>query len=687
MVRMVAVLGMLAAGCATAPAATYVVDQAEGDDAAAGSEAAPWQTVGKGVEALKAGDTLMIKAGVYREFVLVKAMGTAAAPIVIKAAPGERVGLSGAERVTQWEPCTKEQAGGNENFGKIFMTDIAWSSQELSRSPLALFEDGKEQMLARSPNEGWWPTVKADATTIADPVHLKKGDWTGATVFFFRYKGVTQALQAVKSFDPETGTLTLVAPLWEGTTTPYTPGSDRYRLQNKVTLIDQPGEWSYESKGEQGTRIYYWPHAAKVADALIELPRRRQVLNLGSTAYCTVEGLEISHAIRPGRTGDATIGNDISKTVAGAGQSITIKGCTIHHNGRFGFQGRGYKDLKILGNLVYRNEYGVSIGGQSGTLIEGNEIAENLVDGLIIAGNSHDILVRRNYIHHHCLFGHPDNIQLHTGAKNITFEDNFVLGSGQTAMMEACDGITFRNNVFAGSAANMMIMGHGNATRGRWERNTFALWTMSLFSLTAQDYELKDNIMVNNGGAVFYGIPAKGTFKSDHNLWYIAPGIGTRLGGMAGADMGPSVKFSSLDDIRTKSGQETTSEMKDPQFKNAPLYCVVLDSKRIGDCTREKLIVPGGGTARFAKGDVVEVHFDGVARRVTAIDGGTLTIDPPLNEIPDRPLFVSNWKDKTDFVLDFTSPFNDQFGSRINVPAYQRGDFDGDGKRDLPLWW
>jgi hypothetical protein len=680
MLRLVAVLGVLAAWCASATAATYVVDQAKGNDAAAGSEAAPWQTVNKGVEALKAGDTLLIKAGVYRELVTVKALGTAAAPIVIKAAPGERVVLSGADRVTTWTPCTKEQAGGNENFGKMVMADIAWS-------PLALFEDGKEQMLARSPNEGWWPTVKADAMTITDPAHLKKGDnWAGATMFFFRYKGVQQTQQTVNSFDPETGTLTLAAPLWAGTKTQYTPGSDRYRLQNKVTLIDRPGEWCYESKGEQETRVYYWPHTAKVADALIELPRRGQVLNLGSTAYCTVEGLEIVHAIRPGRTADAAIGNDINKQVSGACQSITIKGCTIHHNGRFGFAGRGYKDLKFLGNLVYRNEYGVSLGGQNGTLIEGNEIAENLVDGLIIGGGSHDITVRRNYIHHHSLFGHPDNIQLHSDVKNITFEDNFVLGSGQTAMMEACDNITFRNNTFAGSAANMMIMGHGNATHGRWERNTFALWTMSLFSLTAQDYELKDNIMVNNGGAIFYSIPAKGTFTSDHNLWYIAPGIGTRLGGMAGADKSQSAKFNSLDDIRTKSGQETTSEMKDPQFKNAPMYCVVLDSKRIGDCTCDKLIVPEGDAARFAKGDVVEVHFDGVVRKVTTIDGGTLTIDPPLSEIPDRPLFISNWKDKTNFVLDFTSPFNDQFGSKINTAAYQRGDFDGDGKPDRPLY-
>jgi hypothetical protein len=669
----------LVAWCASASAATYVVDQAKGDDTAAGTEAAPWKTVGKGTAALKAGDRLIIKAGVYREAAAVKALGTAEAGITIEASPGERVVLSGADRVTGWAACTQEQAGGSEHFKSIYFADIAWR-------PTALFEAGKEQTLARSPNEGWWPTVKADSTTVTDPVHLKQAAnaWNGATLFFFRYKGVAQMRQPVKSFDPETGTITLAGPLSESPRVQYTPGSDRYRLENKVTLIDQPGEWSWEARGESGARVYYWPRGASMADAVIELPRRNTILNLGSTAYCTVKGLEIALAAYPGRTADAAIGGDVNKSTPGAGKSITIQGCTIHHNGRFGFQGRGYADFRFMGNLVYRNEYGVSIGGHTGAVVEGNEIAENSVDGLIIAGGSQNILVRRNYIHHHNLFGHPDNVQLHSDARSITFEDNLVLSAGQSFMMEACDGITFRNNIVAGSAANMMIMGHGNATRGRWERNTMALWASSLFSLTAQDYVIKDNIMVNNGGAIFYGVPAKGTFESDHNLWFVAPGVGKRLGGMTGSD-GKSSWFNSLDDIRTKAGQEKTSEMKDPQFKNAPLLCGTLDAKSIGDCTRDKLIL-GPDAGLFQVGDVVEVHFDGVVRKVTAVEGGKITVDPPLLEAPDRSLFVANWKTRTDFVLDFASPFGDQFGSTVNAPAYQRGDFNGDGTRDIPSY-
>lgn len=57
-----------------------------GDDKADGaSPKTVWQTIQRGVEALKPGDTLTIAPGVYAESVMVKASGTAEQPIVIRA--------------------------------------------------------------------------------------------------------------------------------------------------------------------------------------------------------------------------------------------------------------------------------------------------------------------------------------------------------------------------------------------------------------------------------------------------------------------------------------------------------------------------------------------------------------------------------------------------------------------------
>jgi len=267
--------------------------------------------------------------------------------------------------------------------------------------------------------------------------------------------------------------------------------------------------------------------------------------------------------------------------------------------------------------------------------------------------------------------------------ENVLFDSNLVLSAGQSAMMQESDKFEWKNNVIAGSAANMMICGHGSASNYTWQRNTFALWASSLFALSGENYRLQGNIMVNNGGKVFYGIPGKGEFSSDENLWYISPGYKCALGSMISGD-GKTVWFSSFEELQAKSGQEQNSVFKDPQFKNAPQYCTTLDSKSLSHCTRSKLILTQ--TSLFAVGDIVEVHFDGVARKVTAVEDGAIIIDPPLSEAPDRTMLVANWKDKTDFTLDFSSPFNDKYGSTINVPQYLRGDFDGDGRRDVPEW-
>ena len=72
-----------------AKTAVRIVDGKTGDDAAAGSEQHPWKTIQHAVSALKPGDTLYIRGGVYFESVAVSAPGTATAPITIRSAPGD----------------------------------------------------------------------------------------------------------------------------------------------------------------------------------------------------------------------------------------------------------------------------------------------------------------------------------------------------------------------------------------------------------------------------------------------------------------------------------------------------------------------------------------------------------------------------------------------------------------------
>ena len=85
------VVGYLMMSCSGGCAAILlVVDRthAGASDNNPGTAEQPFHTtIGRAMQALAAGDTVLIKAGVYRESVNVVASGTAEKPITIEAAP------------------------------------------------------------------------------------------------------------------------------------------------------------------------------------------------------------------------------------------------------------------------------------------------------------------------------------------------------------------------------------------------------------------------------------------------------------------------------------------------------------------------------------------------------------------------------------------------------------------------
>ncbi len=104
---------------------TYYVAQTENaSDDNDGSEAAPFATIQKAADIAVAGDTVIIREGVYREKVVVKNQGTAGNPIVFKAADGENVTISAFEKVSGFEPYTNP-ANGIEMY-KTSLEDLTF---------------------------------------------------------------------------------------------------------------------------------------------------------------------------------------------------------------------------------------------------------------------------------------------------------------------------------------------------------------------------------------------------------------------------------------------------------------------------------------------------------------------------------------------------------------------------------
>jgi hypothetical protein len=87
---------VLALPCSILPAATYYVAR-DGTDKNSGSKAEPFRTVSKAVELAHAGDTILVRGGVFSEHVVLRFSGQKGKPIVLKSHPGEQAVIEPGE--------------------------------------------------------------------------------------------------------------------------------------------------------------------------------------------------------------------------------------------------------------------------------------------------------------------------------------------------------------------------------------------------------------------------------------------------------------------------------------------------------------------------------------------------------------------------------------------------------------
>ncbi|HYC93511.1 MAG TPA: right-handed parallel beta-helix repeat-containing protein [Thermoanaerobaculia bacterium] len=89
-------LGAVLLFAATADAATYFVATTGSDTTGNGSVTAPYLTIKQATRVVKPGDEVVVRAGTYYDESVITCKGTASAPIVIRAAQGEKVILDGS---------------------------------------------------------------------------------------------------------------------------------------------------------------------------------------------------------------------------------------------------------------------------------------------------------------------------------------------------------------------------------------------------------------------------------------------------------------------------------------------------------------------------------------------------------------------------------------------------------------
>lgn len=651
----IAGLSLVAAASAVCPcfARTLWVDgssTARGED---GSEAAASKTIGGAMATARPGDTVLIRAGVYRERFRVPS-GEPDRPITVRAADGARVVVSGCEKLGEWKKVSQG----------IWTTTLDWR-------PGRLLARGRAQTIAREPSEGWWRSEKAGDDWLSDAKHLGSLDLGRAKgeAYVWLQRGNVFGTFPVQSIDPA-GKMTLGGVKRKGS---FADG-DKYYLQNRAAWIDRPGEWAVEPDGAK-FKVFFRPGDEGDLEHA-EAPKADRALVLVRDAgHVRIEGLEVF--------GGRQFGIEVH-----AARDVHVRRCVAYQNGGTGISLREARDSVVARNVSWRNEYGISVGYSHGVTVEQNDVGHNGVDGLLVTWKSDDVTVRRNYLHHHLLWGHPDNFQVYRGVTNLRVRENLLLAGGQSVMMEETRDGAFEGNMIVGCGAYMLIFGHQNAGHYQVRRNTLALAGYGCMSLTWEDYDVRENVFSSGHGSALYGVRGVKGYRADRNLFWNSSRAEKPM--IVATDAGWLRDF---DAVRRSTGQDEHSVYADPKFRNAPVAFQVLDSRRLDECTRGRWYLRDGVDG-FRVGDRVEVNFDGVPRRVTAIDGRAITVEPPLAEAPIKGWLVADWGENADFRLDLRLAADSPgaklgegggpVGSRIDIQAFQRGDFDGDGRRDVP---
>ncbi len=645
-----------------ARAAELLVDQAHpaASDAGPGTAEAPFKSVAKATAAAGPGDTVTVRPGIYRESVNLRRGGEEDRPLTIRAS-GPGAVLSGADAVGGWAPC----AAAHPHREQIRQAAVAWS-------PAALFVSGRRLPVAREPDEGWWLAAGGGTTTVVDPAHLgaEAAAWVGGQLFLWDVDVTTQHLRRITGHAAATGEVQLDGPIYRDRT--VQAGADRYRVENRLALIDQPGEWAC-----QDGLLYLWPpDGVDLQQALVEAPRRdRFVIEWGGVSHVVLEGLEIRHGAAYGVGG-----------WSGQPSDLTLRRCWVHDNLNLGVYVRNVTGARIIGNLVTGNENGVALMTCRDALVEANEVAWNQVDGLVCSHDSAQVTVRRNFLHDHTRWGHPDNLQVHNRVKGLRIEENVLLNGGQSIMMEATEDGVITGNLVIGSDAVALIFGHGNTHRYEVTQNTVAFCGYGGLSFSGQACRMAGNVIYPGTSSSAFSVATAGELTSDYNVVFRPAGLG---GALVAYGRSWPARF---EDYQKSSGQDAHSTWADPRFVNAPLQCGRVESRRLMECTADRMVVVGSRTL-FAVGDPVELDFDGVPRRVVEVGDDVVRFEPALPGVPEKAGLLLNWRGRQTFDLDLrlapdspargAGPDGRDAGANLDLAAFRRGDVDGDGTIDI----
>ncbi len=357
----------LFAVCA-AHAADLWVEAGAAHAAPDGSSNQPYGTIAAGIAVAQPGDTVQVRASLYREQITAPRSGRAGAPIRIVAADGAGTAeLRGTEPLTSgWRQCTSGEIAlpPGIHYSNVYVCALPnWQysdwlgTHDYPSDLLLLFGGGTTTRLHRAREPDWDVTTwykwhehwyKANMSVVrtdylidnADEAYHEPGgprafnDVEGATIFALdQVSGHYHFRRTVTAHNHSTGRLDVDEPCehdnGQGAFGDYT----RYYLENDSEFMDHAGEWVKTGTGA-GQRIYVLTGSElpPAQLAALELGKRFNAVDVSGRSHITLDGLALVGIDRAAWHPEYDAEDGAVLLINGAAQAstnIVITNCTV----------------------------------------------------------------------------------------------------------------------------------------------------------------------------------------------------------------------------------------------------------------------------------------------------------------------------------------------------------------------
>lgn len=477
----------------------------------------PWKTIDKvDAQSKAAGTRVFFKRGcTYYGQIDADHSGTAAAPITYDAyGTGSAPIISGGTLVTGW----------TVHSGNIYKATVA-----SGLAPKYLFIDEQPQNLARHPNSGFFTTsniqsggvvTDSDNTWLSSQAanSLVGANYVGKTAPWSINKRPITANSGSTITAPSISTFTLAGNIVKS--------GWGYILENKLSFLDQAGEWFYDSATGA---VYVWaPGGVNPNNLSVELSTTARGFDVGNARTNIVaKNLVFEHQNERGI--------HISQAKA-----ITIDGVEIRKSpegiNSTGVVGNPASDAIAIQNSYIHDIYveGIRVSGRS--VIEGN-VVENIANEFQKAGSTSNWTlfgintttvgsyntIKRNIVRN---IGYIGIIGMASGeiSENYVKDPLVITTDGGALALDTTDGLLIKQNILEGGAGVLYAM---PAIYGGYEPITKGLY---FGDLDIQNTTVEKNIIIgaNEGIWIDHNDPYQGNVVKD-NIVYGASKIGIGL--------------------------------------------------------------------------------------------------------------------------------------------------------------